>query len=172
MHAVREAAVNDEYLVRAVDAPYDLRVKLKERGYRWRPAELPMGKVWWTISPDPDAVAMLPTETCLEHCVLPIARNGDNLTIAVADPYDVLLLDDLNILSGAKVRPMLSHPGAIKSALENVFQSERRKVDADSRNTMGMNTTALVTLEARIARTVRRMPSVAARSGLAPRTTR
>ena len=55
--------MNEEYLVRAVDAPYHLRVKLKERGYRWRPAELPMGKVWWTISPDPDAeVAWLQAE--------------------------------------------------------------------------------------------------------------
>jgi len=52
MSAVREAALLEEYLVCAIDAPYDLRLKLKERGYRWRPAELPSGKVWWTITPD------------------------------------------------------------------------------------------------------------------------
>jgi len=55
MDAVREAALGEEYLVRAVDAPYDLRLKLKERRYRWRPAELSLGKVWWTITSDPDA---------------------------------------------------------------------------------------------------------------------
>lgn len=55
MSSVRDAALRDEYLIRAVDAPYDDRVKLKERGYRWRPAELPLGKVWWTISADPAA---------------------------------------------------------------------------------------------------------------------
>ena len=54
MDAVREAALGEEYLIRAVDAPYDLRLKLKERGYRWRPAELSLGKVWWTITADPD----------------------------------------------------------------------------------------------------------------------
>lgn len=55
MSAVRDSALQDEYLVRAVDAPYDLRGKLKERGYRWRPAEFSLGKVWWTITADPDA---------------------------------------------------------------------------------------------------------------------
>jgi DNA polymerase III subunit epsilon len=55
MSAVRDAALRDDYLVRAVDAPYDERQKLKERGYRWRPAELPRGKVWWTITSDPAA---------------------------------------------------------------------------------------------------------------------
>ena len=55
MSAVRDAALQDEFLIRAVDAPYDERLKLKERGYRWRPAELPHGKVWWTITADPSA---------------------------------------------------------------------------------------------------------------------
>jgi DNA polymerase-3 subunit epsilon len=63
MDVVREAALRDEYLIRAVDAPYDLRLKLKERGYRWRPAELPRGKVWWTITADPDGeIAWLRSE--------------------------------------------------------------------------------------------------------------
>ena len=55
MAVVREAALRDDYLVRAVDAPYDLRDKLKQRGYRWRPADLPNGKVWRTMTPDPEA---------------------------------------------------------------------------------------------------------------------
>jgi DNA polymerase-3 subunit epsilon len=55
MAVVREAALRDDFLVRAVDAPYDLRDKLKQRGYRWRPDGLPNGKVWWTTTSDPKA---------------------------------------------------------------------------------------------------------------------
>jgi DNA polymerase-3 subunit epsilon len=55
MEIVREAALQSDYLVRAVGAPYDLRAKLKEHGYRWRPEELPNGKVWWTTTTDPEA---------------------------------------------------------------------------------------------------------------------
>ncbi len=81
------------------------------------------------VRPDPEAVQTLPQETCIEHCVLPLAKNGDNLTVAVSDPFDVLLLDDLNILSRCRVRPVLSHPGAIKAALATCFDSDRREVE-------------------------------------------
>ncbi len=81
------------------------------------------------IQPDPSAVEALPQETCLEHCVLPIAKNGDILTIVVSDPFDVLLLDDLNILSGSKVRAVLSLPSSIRTALEDVFDRDKKQVD-------------------------------------------
>jgi len=55
MAVVREAALHDDFLVRAVDAPYDRRDKLKQRGYRWRPADLPNGRVWWTTTADAEA---------------------------------------------------------------------------------------------------------------------
>ena len=54
MAAVREAALQDVYLVRAVDAPFDLRDKLRSRGYRWRPDGMPHGKVWWKLTSDPE----------------------------------------------------------------------------------------------------------------------
>ncbi len=63
MAVVREAALRDDYLVRAVDAPYDLRDKLKQRGYRWRPADLPDGRVWWAMTTEPEAeIAWLQAE--------------------------------------------------------------------------------------------------------------
>ena len=82
------------------------------------------------VKPDPQAVEALPQETCLEHCVLPIARNGDNLTVVVSDPFDVLLLDDLNLLSRCRVRPLLSYPAAIRRAQEQVFNRDQQAVDA------------------------------------------
>ena len=43
MAAVREVALQADYLVRAVEA------------HRWRPAELPNGRVWWTMTSDLEA---------------------------------------------------------------------------------------------------------------------
>ncbi|QDU68778.1 GspE/PulE family protein [Engelhardtia mirabilis] len=81
------------------------------------------------VNPDPAALDVLPRETLFEHCVLPLVRNGDVLTVAVADPFDLLLLDDLNIIAGCKVRPVLSHPAAIREALEKVFDDGKAQVD-------------------------------------------
>jgi type IV pilus assembly protein PilB len=82
------------------------------------------------VRPDPNAIASLPQETCLEHGILPIARNGDILTIAVSDPFDVLLLDDLKRLTRCNVRPVLSHPAAIKTASDVLFDTGSKQVNA------------------------------------------
>jgi len=81
------------------------------------------------IEPTMEALDSLPQETCKEHCVIPVARTGESLTIAISDPFDVLLLDDLNILSGCKVRTVLSHPAAITTALARVFNRDQQEVD-------------------------------------------
>ncbi|MBT7402144.1 MAG: hypothetical protein HN774_13355, partial [Bacteroidetes Order II. Incertae sedis bacterium] len=54
MSVVLDAARNNDALIRAVGAPYDLRETLKQRKYKWRPAELPNGKVWWIATSDPE----------------------------------------------------------------------------------------------------------------------
>jgi type IV pilus assembly protein PilB len=79
--------------------------------------------------PDPQAIACLPQEVCLEHMVLPLAKNGEVLTVAISDPFDIMLLDDLNILSEAKIRPVLSLPGQIKAKLGEAYDSDRKQVD-------------------------------------------
>ena len=55
MSLVREAARRSEYLIQAKAAPFQARQLLKERGYRWRPEDLKNGKVWWTITSNPEA---------------------------------------------------------------------------------------------------------------------
>ncbi len=82
------------------------------------------------VKPDPRAVEALPQELCREHGILPLTKNGNVLTIAVSDPFDVLLLDDLKRLSRCQVRPVLSHPGAIHAASEAFFDSKGKAVEA------------------------------------------
>ena len=55
LDAVREVAQRPEHLICAIDAPFDEKDTLRNRGYRWRPAGLPNGKVWWTTCRDKEA---------------------------------------------------------------------------------------------------------------------
>lgn len=79
--------------------------------------------------PEIAAVESLPQEICIDHGVLPLARNGEILTVAVPDPFDVLLLDDLKILADAKIRPVVALPGSIRRKLDKVFDADRKQVD-------------------------------------------
>jgi type IV pilus assembly protein PilB len=83
-----------------------------------------------SVKPDPRAVETLPQELCKEHGILPLTKNGDVLTIAISDPFDVLLLDDLKRLARCHVRPVLSQPLAIQTAYEAFFDSKGKAVEA------------------------------------------
>jgi type IV pilus assembly protein PilB len=90
------------------------------------------------LKPDPTAMQAVPKDVCQEHGILPLTRNGDILTVAVCDPFDVLLLDDLRRLSKCHVRPVLSHPGAIRTAFESAFETKNEAVNALLSEVSGM----------------------------------
>ena len=49
LEVVREGAQQTEHLICAVDAPFDEKDTLRDRGYRWRPVGLKNGKVWLSL---------------------------------------------------------------------------------------------------------------------------
>jgi len=80
--------------------------------------------------PDPQAIECLPQETCLEYQILPLSKNGSILTVAVSDPFDVLLLDDLRRRTGCQIRQVVTAPTMLQNALERIFQASSKQVDA------------------------------------------
>lgn len=81
------------------------------------------------VKPDSSAVECLTQDTCVENRILPLTLNGEILTIAVCDPFDVLLLDDLRRRTGCEVRQLVTDPISMSKALEVVFQTGRKQVD-------------------------------------------
>ncbi|MEZ6014120.1 MAG: ATPase, T2SS/T4P/T4SS family [Planctomycetota bacterium] len=81
------------------------------------------------IKPDSTAIESVAPELCRERSFLPISKNGDVLTIVVSDPFDVLLFDDLKRLTHCHVRPLFAHSGMIATALDDVLDGGKGKVD-------------------------------------------
>ena len=81
------------------------------------------------VKPDSSALECVTQETCVENRILPLTINGEVLTLAVCDPFDVLLLDDLRRRTGCEVRQLVTDPISMSKALESVFQTGRKQVD-------------------------------------------
>ena len=81
------------------------------------------------VSADPSALERIPVESCTSHLILPLSANGNVLTIAVCDPFDVLLLDDLRRRTGCQIQQVLTHPADIKEAIESAFNAGARQVE-------------------------------------------
>ncbi|MEM6672771.1 MAG: ATPase, T2SS/T4P/T4SS family [Planctomycetota bacterium] len=81
------------------------------------------------IELDAAIVETLAPELCEERGFVPIAKNGDVLTIAVSDPFDVLLFDDLKRLTHCHVRPVFAHRPMVKAALNMLLHGGQDAVD-------------------------------------------
>ena len=78
---------------------------------------------------DTAVVDTVAPELCIERGFVPIAKNGNVLTIAVSDPFDVLLFDDLKRLTQCHVRPVFSHRPMVNAALNTLFNGGQSSVD-------------------------------------------
>jgi type IV pilus assembly protein PilB len=56
--------------------------------------------------------------------VVPVSRVGNTLTIAVSNPYDVLVLDDIRILTECQLQPVISTDAAIRNCIQQLYHAE------------------------------------------------
>lgn len=91
--------------------------------------------------PDPAALAIVPSEFALRHHLIPLRRNDDQLVVAMSDPLDIHAIDDLRLLTGLDIAPMLATPGDIRRLgeqsymsrmMQDVQEAERAIDDEDS----------------------------------------
>lgn len=80
------------------------------------------------IVPDPEALASISEAECKRSRVLPLTKNADVLTLAVTDPFDVLLFDDIRRETGCYVRTVYANATALSAALDAAFDQGAKQV--------------------------------------------
>ncbi|MFT5731752.1 MAG: type IV pilus assembly protein PilB [Planctomycetota bacterium] len=78
---------------------------------------------------DPAVIDTVAPELCRERAFIPVAKNGNVLTIAVSDPFDVLLFDDLKRMTHCHIRPVFSHRPMVMAALNAQLSGGQSQVD-------------------------------------------
>ncbi len=72
-----------------------------------------------------EAVKLVPEHLARESQVLALARDGDALEIAVADPLDVLSLDHLRALTGCQLHVLVARPSELAEAIDQFYTEMR-----------------------------------------------
>lgn len=77
---------------------------------------------------EPSVIDILPREICNKHNIIPVQKMLDNqnklstLVVAFSDPSQLLVKEDIRIISKAKViQPIVANPIAIQQALEKYY---------------------------------------------------
>jgi type IV pilus assembly protein PilB len=78
------------------------------------------------------AVEMVPAALLRRHEVLPIAIEGNRLIVAMADPGDVIALDDVRASVQLMVRPVLAEQADLRAALARFVRSDGELSDLTS----------------------------------------
>lgn len=76
------------------------------------------------FSVDPAVVALIPLSFCERQLVVPLKLNGRQLMLAVADPLDMGLIDELQFVSGLNIQAVMADVAAIKTKIKEVYGAE------------------------------------------------
>ena len=66
---------------------------------------------------DPSVVAMIPLDVLKKYKILPVSCIGGNLALAMADPLNVLAIDDVRRITKLEITPLIASEKAILDRL-------------------------------------------------------
>ncbi|HEY6226517.1 MAG TPA: ATPase, T2SS/T4P/T4SS family [Verrucomicrobiae bacterium] len=92
-----------------------------------------------------DIAALLPKEVALNHKVIPVSRLDNRLYLAMADPLNVIALDDVKRITKLEITPLIASEKAIidklnnldtqRGSMEEIIEQQRREeLEADAAN--------------------------------------
>jgi type IV pilus assembly protein PilB len=88
------------------------------------------------IEVNPSVVKLIPSSVAKKHYIIPTNRVGTKLTLAMLDPSNIPVIDEVKFITGFRVEPVVASEteiiDAIKSTMEEVIwpASDRKAFDA------------------------------------------
>ena len=77
---------------------------------------------------DQSLVEIVPERLARQCCLVPISRIGDTLTVAIADPLNILALDDLRLITGYKIDPVIALEKDILQTIRSAYNRKNEEV--------------------------------------------
>ncbi len=72
---------------------------------------------------DPEVVELLPERIIRKDKVIPLSQSGNTLTVATADPLNVLVIDDLKALTGCNIQTIVATPSEIEQVVGDYYST-------------------------------------------------
>jgi len=80
------------------------------------------------IDIDPSAATLISVDLARRHACLPIKIQDDELVVALSDPANIFAIDDLRIVTGYEVRPVVAPESDLMQAIDR-FASMQQNVE-------------------------------------------
>jgi type IV pilus assembly protein PilB len=90
-----------------------------------------------------ELIEKIPHRIARKQCVLPIRADGDELTVALADPFDRTVIDGLHMSTGMKIRPVVARPSDLERLLNRHYPDQPFESESDRSDSLGSSTQIL-----------------------------
>jgi type IV pilus assembly protein PilB len=75
---------------------------------------------------EPGIIALIPKDVVARHRVIPVNRSGQALIVAMADPANILAIDDLKFLTGYNIEVVVASDVAIDLAIAKYYEQKKQ----------------------------------------------
>lgn len=76
-------------------------------------------------APDQNLDTIIPQDFAIKNSVLPLSRTLNSITVAMSDPLDLILIDNLRKLSGCEINPVIATKSDIVKAAEQFYSKTK-----------------------------------------------
>ncbi|HVC98511.1 MAG TPA: ATPase, T2SS/T4P/T4SS family [Pirellulales bacterium] len=73
---------------------------------------------------DPTLARLIPEKLCRDQLIVPVAIDGETLEIAFVSPNEMLIVDEIQLLTGLSVRPLIAPRSVVESLIEALFSAK------------------------------------------------
>ncbi len=70
---------------------------------------------------DPEVIKLVPKDLAMKHQIIPVNRAGAGLIIAMSDPSNITAIDDVKLLTGCNIEPVVASEVALRDAIERYY---------------------------------------------------
>jgi type IV pilus assembly protein PilB len=74
---------------------------------------------------NPATIALVPPELCRKYSLIPVSQAGNDLTIAISDPTNVLAIDDVRAATKMQIKPVVATHEDIASVINLYLRSDQ-----------------------------------------------
>ncbi len=69
----------------------------------------------------------IPERIAHAYGVIPVSKNGTVITVAISDPFNILLVDNLRLITHMEISPVISLPAQIHFAIDKYYSLDRQE---------------------------------------------
>ena len=73
------------------------------------------------IEINPTVIKLIPSSTSKKYFIIPVNRVGPKLTLAMADPSNIIVIDEIKFMTGFNVEPVVASENEIVDAIKKYY---------------------------------------------------